>query len=70
MAAREHYSAQSLSDQTFTSGTVWGSGCPLTFTPASGAGYIVWWSCEMVNRTTILNDAKCRITADGVAMAE
>lgn len=70
MASREHYTKQSLAEASFMSATDWGSACPMTFTPALGGEYVVFWNVEMVNRTSTLSDAKCRVTADGVAKAE
>lgn len=69
MAYREHYSAQVLTESTVTS-TSWSSACPLTFTPATSGSFLVLWNSELVNKTAVTSDAKLRVTAGGVALAE
>lgn len=61
MAAREHYKASYLPEVSTTSDTVWQEVVGLSFSPAAGADYIVFWSVELINKTHFAYDAKCRV---------
>lgn len=67
MSVREHYSSHSGTEVSNTSSTAWASVHTLTFTPASGADYIVFWSLELANKSNNFSDAKCLIRTGDTA---
>lgn len=70
MAAREYFKASHLDEVFTTSDTAWQPIVSLPFTPADGVDYIVFWSLELINKSTTVYDAKCRIITDGVVSVE
>lgn len=70
MAAREYFRASYPDEVSTTSDAVWQGVVNLPFTPAVGADYIVFWSVELINKSTTAYDAKCRIVTDGAVSVE
>lgn len=70
MAAREYFTASYPDEISTTSDTTWQGVVSLPFTPAEGADYIVFWSVELINKSTTVYDARCRIVTDGAVSVE